>query len=532
MVRATQSVLALGFSCTLLVAADVPQPPRTVAETSGYKATSRYADVVDFCERLARQSPIVRLGTLGISKEGRKLPLVVVADPPVATAAEARASGKLVLLAIGNIHAGEVDGKEALLMLARDLALAQDRPLLKHLVLVFAPIFNADGNEKMAASNRPEQAGPKLVGIRENAQDLDLNRDFVKLESPEVKSLVRFFNEWDPAVFIDCHTTNGSYHRYLMTYEGGRCPAGDPRIVNHVRDVLLPEVSRRLKKESGIDTYFYGVFSRDRSRWETVPPTPRYGVQYVGLRNRIGVLSESYSYAPYRERVRGSYDIVKAICVQVADRAPYVARLLNVARQDTVRSGDAFQPDDRIVLRSDPAPVGRPHQLLGYLENGSDVATARPREYEVLYYGGATPTLSVTRPFAYLLPPTLTDVVDRLGQHGVRLEALERPARLEVEVYRIDRVKQTQEFQKHRPVELDATVRKEMRQFDGGTLVVRMAQPLGSLVAYLLEPQSDDGLATWNFFDGVVREGKDFPVVRLPAPSRLATRPIEVRRSH
>src|SRR5262249_26876784 len=126
------------------------EPPRTVAETSEYKETSRHADVVEFCERLAKESPLIRLGELGTSHEGRKLPLVILADPPVASAEAAARSGKLVVFAMGNIHAGEVDGKEALLMLARDLALAKDRPLLKDLVIVFAPIFNADGNEKMA----------------------------------------------------------------------------------------------------------------------------------------------------------------------------------------------------------------------------------------------------------------------------------------------------------------------------------------------------------------------------------------------
>src|SRR5207245_4999970 len=136
-------------------------------------------------------SPLVRLGELGTSVEGRKLPLLILADPPVATAEEAARSNKLVVYAQGNIHAGEVDGKEALLMLVRDLATAKERPLLKDLVLVFAPIFNADGNERISKENRRAQVGPaEGVGVRANAQGLDLNRDFVKLESPEVQALV------------------------------------------------------------------------------------------------------------------------------------------------------------------------------------------------------------------------------------------------------------------------------------------------------------------------------------------------------
>src|SRR5439155_11461823 len=206
-------------------------------------------------------------------------PLVILADPPVATPEEARQANKLVIYAQGNIHAGEVDGKEALLMLARDLATAKEKPLLKNLIVLIAPIFNADGNERFSKTNRPGQVGPEEgMGIRHNAQGLDLNRNFVKLESPEVRALVSLLNQWDPAVVIDTHTTNGSYHRYTITYEGPRNPAGDPRITTLVRDELLPDVSRRLEQYSGYKSYFYGNFSPDRTRWQTVPGTPRYGI--------------------------------------------------------------------------------------------------------------------------------------------------------------------------------------------------------------------------------------------------------------
>jgi dipeptidyl aminopeptidase/acylaminoacyl peptidase len=526
----------LAVLCLLAVSPLRParaEPPRTVAETSDYKATSRHADVVEFCERLAKESPLVRLGTLGTSQEGRKLPLVIVADPPVATAAEAQKSKKLIVFAMGNIHAGEVDGKEALLMLARDIATAKERPLLKDLVLVFAPIFNADGNEKIDKSHRTTQAGPaEGVGVRTNAQGYDLNRDFVKLESPEVRALVHFFNEWDPAVFIDCHTTNGSFHRYVITYEGGQSPAGDQRVVSLVRDALLPDVGRRLEKATGYHSHFYGNFSADRSRWETVPPTPRYGIHYMGLRNRVAILSESYTYAPFKDRVLGSYGFVKAICEYAGDNHEKIAKTLADARDDTTRAGKEPKAADKVVLRSKPAPLGRPHPLLGFVEevkDGKRVSTGQPKEYEVTYMGGAEPALSVSRPFAYLFPASFTAVVENLQRHGVTVEQLREDIELDVEAYRIDKVSRLAEFQKHQPVTLDATARKESRRVEAGTILVRTGQPLGTLAAYLLEPQSADGLATWNFFDAAVKEGQDFPVLRVPAAAPVtagAVRPL------
>jgi hypothetical protein len=503
-------------------------PLRTIAESSDYKATSRHADVVAFCKRLAQESSLVRLADLGTSHEGRTLPLVILADPPLSTPEEAAKSKKLVVLAMANIHAGEVDGKEALLMLARDLALAKERPLLDKLVLVFAPIFNADGNEKLG-KNRPAQAGPPLVGTRANAQALDLNRDFVKLESPEVRALVEFLNRWDPAVVIDLHTTNGSRHRYTLTYEGGRCPAGDARVIRYVSDELLPDVSRRMFRSTGYRSYFYGNFSPDRSRWETVPPVPRFGTHYVGLRNRIAILSESYSYAGFRDRVLASKAFVQSICDFTAQHGDRIGKLLDEARSATVKAGQNPGAKDLVALQYQAIPLGRPVDILGFVEemrDGKRFATDRPRTYEVQYMGGAKATLSVRRPYAYLIPASLGALVANLRRHGVVMEELRQAAELPVEVYRVDGITRTRTFQKHQPVVVQATARKETRRVEAGTIVVRTAQPLGSLAVHLLEPQSADGLVTWNFLDAVLKERGDYPILRLPARHALSSRPL------
>jgi dipeptidyl aminopeptidase/acylaminoacyl peptidase len=498
-------------------------PPQTIAETSGYTATSRHADVMEFCQQLAKESALVRLTDLGTTAEGRKLPLVIIADPPVSTAEDAARSKKLVVLAVGNIHAGEVDGKEALLMLARDVATASERPLLKDLVLVFAPIFNADGNERLG-NHRPTQAGPAQVGTRANAQDLDLNRDFVKLETPEVRALVRAIDKWDPAVFIDLHTTNGSHHRFTMTYEGGRSPAGDSKIIDYTRDELLPDAGRRMKTNSGYDSFFYGVFSRDRRRWEPVAPTPRYGWQYVGLRNRIAVLGESYSYAPFKDRVLASRAFVQGVCESAAKNRDKIRKLLVDARDATTKAGQAPGEKDEVVIRHRPVALGKPVKIAGFVEeikDGKATPTTTPKDYEAEYFGGTAPLLTVRRPFAYLLPATFNRAVENLQRHGLDVQELREDIELDIEVYRIERLTRLASFQKHQPLVVEAASRKESRRIPAGTILVRTAQSLGSLAVYLLEPQSDDGLTTWNFFDEAAKEGQDFPVLRLPAAAPL-----------
>jgi dipeptidyl aminopeptidase/acylaminoacyl peptidase len=512
---------------TLLLCASNARPEKpaepellTVAEKSDYKATSRHADVMDFCEQLKKLSPLIRLGELGKSGEGRKLPLVILADPPVRTPEEATRSGKLVVFGMANIHAGEVDGKEALLMLARELATAKEKPLLKDLILVFAPIFNADGNERISKENRREQAGPaEGVGIRANAAGLDLNRDYIKLDSPEVRALVRFFNQWDPAVFIDCHTTNGSHHRYTITYEGPVCPAGDAKLIALVRDEMLPEVGKRLEKRGGYKSFFYGNFSRDRSRWETVPAIPRYGTHYVGLRNRIGILSESYSYAPFRDRVLGTRDFVRSIFEYAAENKEKIRAVLRDARKEK----------EHIALRHRMTPLPGRTTVLGFEEerkDGRTVATDRPKDYTLEYLGVAQPTLSVNRPYAYLIPASWTKVVENLQRHGLTVEELREDIELDLEIYKIDKLIQTVIYQKRQLIEVETTSRKEARRIAAGTVLVRTNQPLGTLAAYLLEPQAEDGLAAWSFFERGVGEGKDYPVLRLPAKTPLTTGPV------
>jgi dipeptidyl aminopeptidase/acylaminoacyl peptidase len=508
----------------------------TVAEKSGFQATSHHAEVVDFCQQLARQSAVVRLGELGVSHEGRKLPLVILADPPVSTPAEAAQSGKLIVYAQGNIHAGEVDGKEGLLMLARELATGSARSLLKDLIVVIAPIFNADGNEKFAP-NRRHQGGPEEVGVRANAQGLDLNRDFVKLESPEVRALVQFLNRWDPAVFIDAHTTNGSYHRFTMTYEGQRHPACDPRLVALVNDELLPDVTRRLEQRSGYKSYFYGNFTRDRAGWETVPATPRYGIHYVGLRNRIAILSESYAYASFRDRVLASRDFVHSILDYVAENKDKVRTALAEAREATVQAGRAPDPAAALAVRHRSVPRPGPGVVLGFVEEQKDgraVPTAQTRDYPVEYLGGCEPTLTVTRPYAYLFPASQTRAVEVLQRHGVEVEELREDIEVEVEAYRVDKVSRERSFQNHQLASIEVSPHGGPRRLEAGTVLVRTGQPLGTLASYLLEPMSEDGLVTWNFFDDAIREGQDFPVLRLAAavPVRAGrVRPLPEDRS-
>lgn len=527
--------IAAALCCVLLGAPAFGwEPPlRTVAERSDYRATSTSAEVEAFVEELAASAERAQRLSLGKSHEGKDIPLLIVADPPVKTAAEARRSGKLVVLLVGNIHAGEVDGKEALLALAREIATAEESPLLKDLVLAFVPNFNPDGNDRMGKGTRPGQKGPEEgQGVRENAQGLDLNRDYVKLESPEVRALVRFMNEWDPAVVLDAHTTNGSFHRYTLTYGGPKHPAGDAAIVEFVRDTMLPAIGKATEEASGYKTFFYGDFVDRHTRWMDYPDHPRYGAPYVGLRNRIAVLTESYSYAPYKDRVLAQTAFIRETLGFAAEHKRKIRDLIRKADEATMAAGREPKGDETLALRTRMAAAPEKATVLGYVEeerNGKAAATDEERSYEVELMNRFETTVSVSRPFAYLLPASYAAVVENLQRHGIRVEELREDVELDVEVYLVERVVSGERaFQGHRLTSVEGvTPRTEPRRVPAGTVVVRTAQPLGTLAAYLLEPRAEDGLAAWNFFDDALlsAEGAEFPVLRLTEPRPILTAP-------
>lgn len=535
------SVLGGGVRCAA-VSGDGPTSVdvalMTVAERSEYRATARHAEVVELLDRLADASPVVRRMEMGTTMEGRSIPMVVIADPPVETAAEARAAerrttngsraannagsggedGRIVVLAIGNIHAGEVDGKEALPMVARELALTAKHPLLRDLIVVIAPIYNADGNEQVSKDNRPGQVGPEEgMGRRENAGGLDLNRDFIKLEAPETRALVRTLNEWDPSVFIDTHTTNGCFHRYVITYEGPKTPTGDAGLIEYVRERMMPEVEREAERKYGVPSFVYGDFDATHRRWESYPAFARYGTSYVGLRGRISILSEGYSYAPYRTRVEGTRDFVKA-CLEYAASNKREIRALLAAADGAARAGET-RLGEAVAVRFEAERAPEKVVARGFVEekNGEGaVNTGVPKEYEVELWTRYRATRSVPRPAAYLVPAGLANVVENLRLHGVETRRMGKEREVDAEVYRITSVKFAERaFQNHRIATVEVDRRTERRKVEADCWVVPTGQKLGSLAMYLLEPECEDGLAAWNFMDAWLRVGEDFPIMRL-----------------
>ena len=509
----------------LLIAAPAVRAPlhaqTTRAERTGYRETSTYADVLGFLDSLQLRGAEVRVGTLGESPVGRAIPFVIAARPLVATAAEARRSGKPIVWLQANIHAGEVEGKEAAQMLLRDLTLGPLRPLLDSLVMVVVPIYNTDGNERVASGeeNRPGQNGPARVGMRGNGQGLDLNRDYVKQEAPETRATLAMVAEWDPDVFIDLHTTNGSYHGYALTYSPGLNPNDNPANA-WVRDRFLPEIRERVRRRHRHETFPYGNLRNQEPDsltlgWETYDARPRFGTNLMGLRGRVAILSEAYSNDPFAKRVDATYDFVREVLALVAERADTVRQLVRAAdrhRADsvTVRSVLAAPTTQPVIVEMTTSAGDGSH---GYARRNR---TGEFRTIRMPVYDRFTAARREAMPAAYFLPPQHAHVVELLTRQGVRVARLGEEWRGATQRFTVDSVSATRgAFEGHRLVSVEGSWQPAGADTVGaGWYVVGTDQPLGVLAAYLLEPASEDGVVAWNYMDRDLRPGATYPFRR------------------
>lgn len=518
-----------------------PSWPLTRAEQTDYKATSRHEDVLAFIQALQKQSPLIRVEILAQSTEGRPIPLMIIGRPVPTSPQELRYDPRLVVYIQANIHAGEVEGKEASLMLARDLLAAEKPPYLDRLIILIAPNFNPDGNEKISPQNRRNQLGPEEgVGLRTNGQNLDLNRDAMKLESPEMRGLVaNVLQRWDPWLLVDCHTTNGAYHEELVTYSWPLNPNGDLAILTYLRDKMLPSIKQTLEKKYKTLAIPYGdpVDFKDLDKgWRTFSHLPRYLTNYMGLRNRLAILDENYVYAPFKERVMACYHFLRAILDEVYNRTEEIKRLVTEADRKTIATGLNPTEKDLFAVEFDLKALPQPILIRGYemevipREGGFPQIkpTEKKRIYTVPYLADFVPKRTVRLPYAYLITVNDQEIINKLRQHGIIVERLTQPAQLEVEIFELKELKAAERpFQGHRLNTLKGEFRTESREFPAGTFLVTTAQPLGRLVAYLLEPESDDGLFVWNFFDRYLvpewgRRFEAFPVVKLMKQVPLA----------
>ncbi len=539
---------AAGLACAPRASVGDPATlPRTRAERSGFTETSTHADVLAFLDSLGRHVRLGR-GSVGTTSEGRDIPYVVASRPLFDSPDAARRSGRPIVYVQGNIHAGEVEGKEALQALLRDLMTSPQPNVLDSIVLVAVPIYNGDGNEKFdrQARNRGAQNGPEMVGQRPNAQGLDLNRDYMKAMAPETQGSLATLNRWDPHVFVDLHTTNGSYHGYHLTWAPSLHPAAELAGATfggaYARDSLLPEVQRRVKARHDVNIFPYGNFAGDAGpgsvprAWQTYDHRPRFGTNYYALRGRISILSEAYSHDPFATRVRATYAFVREVLSLVAERGETVKTL--AARSDAALQGWGGVTTTRVPVRAQLTTTPASGDVIyEELERTTDTTRREPGMRAGLRRTGRfvtrrmpihdrfTPTRLATAPWGYAIAPDDSEVVALVLRHGIQAYRTGREWRGNAGVqFAVDSaIVAPNPFQGRREVRLEgrwATV--PLTTLPAGTVIVPVAQPLGVLAMVLLEPESDDGIVAWDVGDKAATAPRELVVTRLATDPGVA----------
>lgn len=516
----------------------------TVAEKSGYRATMTNADVAAFCARLAAMSDKVRLTSLGTTAGGVDIPLLILGDPAPAGPAEMINDPRLVIYIQANIHAGEVEGKEGMLMLARDILAGKYPGILDHLVVLIVPNFNADGNDRIHPDNRAYQGGPEEgVGLRPNADNLDLNRDWIKLEAPETSAVVALLNAWDPVLLVDCHTTDGSLHEEVMTWAPQMHPSGDQAVLAYTRDSLIPAATAHIKQVYNYDTTPYGNFM-DRNDpakgWETFGHETRYTTNYMGMRNRLSVLLEAYAYATFKDRIQSTYGMVLGMLRHCAADRTEIQALITAADRRAAARAKALDPArDSLAVAVEMVAYDEPVLIRGY--EGAEVVTddkgrrkmipkGKRIDWKIPFFGTFKVNRAVALPAAYAVPPGFRKALDKVRQHGVAVETLTEPLTLTIQRFYPTEMKSAEHlFQGHRFTSLAGAWKDEEVTLPAGTSIVRTGQPLGMLAAVLLEPESDDGLTAWNHFDAALAQQWGGRLMPHPVLRIMAPRPLPVR---
>jgi len=500
-----------------------PASLQLVPEKTQFTRTASHSEVMQFLDTLSRLSPLLHREIMGKSPAGKDIPLVALANPRIYGPEAARKSGKPVIYVQANIHGGEVEGKEACLMLLRDILHGDGMDLLNHQILLFAPIYNVDGNDQFGKVQRQSQENSPLeTGVRENGQGLDLNRDGIKLEAPETQALLsRVLQEWDAQVVIDLHTTNGTWHGYSLTWAPGYLTSGEPGPHFFVRDSILPAVTATLKQKFGLQLGPFGDFYA-REGWPprnfyTYNHHPRYLINGIGLRNRMSILSEAFAHERFYDRIHSTYHFVREILAFTNAHAGEILRINQQADQDASHQAARLAGKGRKGVRFRMVPSPKPlyaFRTYDYARfrqaDGSETMQRIGKMVvhdSVTYHADFRDTLSATLPWAYIIPARLDTVVELLRKHGIRVEKLDKAETFVGEFFEVEAFRRAgRKFEGHFMASAEGRFLPGEWTAAKGDFRVDMTQPLANLLFYLLEPQSDDGLLAWNFFDSWLEE--------------------------
>ncbi len=511
---------------SLELAAPPDDPWATPFERGGMVRTPSYDETVAWLERLVAAAPELRMVSLGNSPEGRPIQMVIASRQGAATPEELHAAGRPVLLAQAGIHSGEIDGKDAGMMLLRDLTVGgRLDSLLDEASLLFVPILSVDAHERSSPWGRINQRGPAEMGWRTNARNLNLNRDYAKLDTPEVRAIVAAIERWRPDLYLDLHVTDGMDFQYDITWGFNGRHGWSPAIAGWLADRLTPAATEALSAMGHTPGPLFFPLDRNDQSQGVVEWTgsPRFSNGYGDARHLATIVVENHSLKPYRRRVLGTYVLLESALGSLGEHG---AELRRAAAADR-----ATRPDPLTLAWRVGGEPGR-LSLAGIEQRQVESAaagapvtqwTGKPVTLDVPKVVMSEPAATAVAPAAYWIPPGWPEVVERLAAHGIQIEPIGEERELDVEVYRVAGAElATEPFEGHVRVTAEPVLENRRQRFPAGSVRVSLDQPLGLLTALLLEPASPDSLFQWGFFLEVLQRTEYAePYVMAPTAERM-----------
>jgi hypothetical protein len=500
-----------GKSELLVVAED--DPWITPAERTGLMATPDYDETISWLRKLVSAAPELEMISIGKSLQGRDFWMVIASSKGTFTSEGLSATGKPLLLAHSGIHSGEIDGKDAGLMLLRDMTVAEKRKeLLANANFLFIPILNVDGHERRSAFNRINQRGPVEMGWRTNARNQNLNRDFTKLDTEGVRALIRVFRQWRPDLYLDLHVTDGADYQYDITFGGNGREGWSPAIGNWIEDVYRPAISAQLSAnghEPG--SLIFAANGKDmKDGFLTWTGDPRFSNGYGDAIHLPTVLVENHSLKPYKRRVLGTY-VLLASTLDLLAKEQESLRVASLAdqqrRPESIPLG--FKRNEGPVVEKVLFKGIGSERYQGAV-SGAEVVrwTGKPVNESIPEVYITEPAVTVEIPSNYIVPAAWSDIVHRIALHGIEVEQLSKPLTTTAEIYHLPGAEIAEPspwtpnpFEGHIRIDPGVPVKKVIETtFPAGSYRISTNQPLGEFLVLMLEPQAPDSFLQWGYF--------------------------------
>lgn len=489
---------------------------QTPFEKSNKKETTTYQDLIVFYEALAKAYPNQsKLLTYGTTDFGKPLHLLVLSKNKIFSPTALRKSDKRIFLINNGIHPGEPEGIDASMLFARDLL--KNNKLPNNVVICIIPVYNIDGSHNRSGTSRANQNGPTAYGFRGNSKNYDLNRDFIKTDSKNSAAFQLLFNTWQPEIFVDTHTSNGADYQYTMTLIPTQKDKLNPILSSYLTKTLVPDLYLKMKSKGyELIPYVNSINETPDAGITGYIESPRYSTGYAALHNSIGFMPETHMLKSFDKRVESTYKLLNTY-VEVMERdAKIIGDNKRKADEYTANQKD-FPLDwklnravyDSIEFKGYTAKY-KPSEVSGtdrlYYDRNA------PYTKKIKYWDKFEPSLSVTKPIAYVIPKAWDKVIALLKLNNVKMQQLANNVKLDLDMYYIGEMKTlTRPYEGHyQHSGVNLTAVKQTVQFYAGDYVVYVNQANNRYIVETLEPQAIDSFFNWNFFDSILGQKEGY----------------------